>query len=366
MSLRFSLLTAGLLLLTALPMQPPTVQACAAAWGRDGRPVAIVDESAIILWDAAQKVQHFIRWARFDASAPDFGFLVPTPTQPQLSEVSAEIFTTLEEWTAPKVVKQGEWNFEPMLCIIGCAMQAPVDSKMADKAAPVRVLDRQTVGGQDVAVLEADNAEALRQWLDKHGYDARPELTAWLAPYIAQKWKITAFKIAQPSPGNPAVQTAPVRMSFRTDRPFFPYREPAESKDTKNHPGHRLLRVFFVGTQRVQGMLGEALWSANVRWSNALAEARQAELMTDLGLPPDTLSAGARLTVFDDTSSPRQGSDEVWFEPSASQDNILPPDRVERYRIWIPLDAVVLGILLIGLLVYANRRSKKLSQPNMS
>ena len=78
-SLRCTLLATGLILLSMLPLRPRIAHACGPVWGRDDRPVAIVDESAIIVWDATQKVQHFIRWARFDSQADDFGFLVRHP-----------------------------------------------------------------------------------------------------------------------------------------------------------------------------------------------------------------------------------------------------------------------------------------------
>src|SRR5438874_5486403 len=110
---RFFLLTCALLVLALVPIQPPRAEACAAVWGGSDPPVAIAEESAVIVWDAAQKVQHFIRWAAFEAQSANFGFLVPTPTQPELAEVSEGIFSTLEAWTAPKVVTQTEWSFQP-------------------------------------------------------------------------------------------------------------------------------------------------------------------------------------------------------------------------------------------------------------
>lgn len=270
-----------LLILILLPLQPQEAECCASVWRDRDDPVAIVEESAVIVWDSAKKVEHFIRWASFATKAQDFGFLVPTPTQPQLKEVAEGVFATLTQWTAPKIEHKRDWSFAPMFCLFGCAM-APHD---ASKSAAVRVLDRQIVGGFDAAVLEADNAEALLQWLEKHGYVARPELTAWLGPYIADHWKITAFKIAQEPGGGRAVQTSPVRMSFRTERPFFPYREPEEAKaPTSRRDPERLLRVFFIGEKRMRGLLGTTAWSARVPYSNPLDESQRTELVKSLGL----------------------------------------------------------------------------------
>jgi hypothetical protein len=57
-----------------------------------GATVRIADESAIIIWDASSKTEHFIRRATFSSSAHDFGFLVPTPTKPELAEAEDDAF----------------------------------------------------------------------------------------------------------------------------------------------------------------------------------------------------------------------------------------------------------------------------------
>src|SRR4051794_2669758 len=78
----------------------PAARGCAAAWRR-GEKVRVASESAIIVWDAAGKTQHFIRRARFETKARDFGFLVPTPTRPELAEASDGAFDLLERLTRP-------------------------------------------------------------------------------------------------------------------------------------------------------------------------------------------------------------------------------------------------------------------------
>ena len=43
-----------------------------------GKPVVNADQTVIILWDAANRTQHFIRKASFQSEADDFGFIVPS------------------------------------------------------------------------------------------------------------------------------------------------------------------------------------------------------------------------------------------------------------------------------------------------
>src|SRR5689334_19195533 len=75
-------------------------QACCPAGGRL-RSVINADQNVIIIWDAANKTQHFIRRASFKSDGDDFGFLVPTPSKPTLEEAGNEAFEYLAMLTAP-------------------------------------------------------------------------------------------------------------------------------------------------------------------------------------------------------------------------------------------------------------------------
>lgn len=45
-------------------------------------PVAVASETAIIVWDAATRTEHFIRTATFTGTDGSMAFLVPTPALP--------------------------------------------------------------------------------------------------------------------------------------------------------------------------------------------------------------------------------------------------------------------------------------------
>ena len=69
-------------------------------------PVAINEESALIVWDAEHKIEHFIRKATFQTTASHFGFLVPTPSRPELAEVKEALFTTLSQHDLAATVRR--------------------------------------------------------------------------------------------------------------------------------------------------------------------------------------------------------------------------------------------------------------------
>jgi hypothetical protein len=354
----------SLLLIPLLAPQPGW--ACAPA-PRPGQFVRIAEESAIIIWDEKTRTQHFIRRATFDTDAPDFGFLVPTPTEPALAEVNNSAFTDLEYLIRPKVIQKPEItgvDFTPLLFGIFLFNLSAGDRALVESE--VRLLSAQRVAGYDAVVLEADNAAALSRWLDKHGYASSPSLTEWLAPYVAARWKITAFKIAKDASIR-EIGTSAVRMSFTTDRPFFPYREPADQREAKEaQTGDRLLRVFFLGSSRMDGAIGDkasSAWPGQTVWADRISEADR-EKLSSLVPRDSQLAPNTWLSVFEDKSSPRPGTDEVYFTPSKQQVVVQPPPLVRTYGRSFPAPLDLILILIGGpiLLIRWERRRKSAQQ----
>src|SRR5205823_2589292 len=89
-------------LIALLAAIPAPAHGCAAI-GPDHERIDITAEAAVIVWDEANKTEHFIRRATFQSTAYDFGFLVPTPTKPEVAESDDEVFARLAEITAAKI-----------------------------------------------------------------------------------------------------------------------------------------------------------------------------------------------------------------------------------------------------------------------
>ncbi|MDA0982130.1 MAG: hypothetical protein O3A06_03640 [Proteobacteria bacterium] len=81
-----------------------------------------------------------------------------------------------------------------------------------------------------------------------------PELTAWYRHYIEQKWIFTAFKIDGSEASRRLARGKAVRMSFKTERPFFPYREPESGR--RDDGGKRLLPIHLLAEARYEGEIG--------------------------------------------------------------------------------------------------------------
>ncbi len=299
--------------------------ACCPA-GRTGSPVVNADQTVIMVWNPETKTQHFIRKASFKSSAQDLGFLVPTPSIPELAETGNDAFGMLAMVTAPEVIRRRRSESG------GCLACGLVESKSAAPArdANVTVLAEARVAGFDAKVLEATSADALVEWLNQNGYEFSPEVAAWAQPYIVDGWKITALKVASDSPVNAdaaesklpsKLEAKALRISFRTERPLFPYREPdpttaAAALQAKT----RMLRIFFVSDKRYHGELTpEQPWTGSTAWAGKLSPAQTGALDKALQLPPNSLPSQTYLTEFEDLWPYRAAPADVYFAPSKNQ-----------------------------------------------
>lgn len=325
--------------------------ACAPA-PHAGERIAVVEESAAIVWEPAVKREHFIRRATFHGIARDFGFLVPTPTVPELQEVDGGIFDVLAERTRRKTVYETKHRpeFTPLLAMFFLSKRATETA--ANNA--VNVLSTQNLAGYEAAVLETTDAAALNAWLSEHGYATTPDLQEWLDAYVKQGWKITAFKIDKQQ--DAMARSSAVKMSFTTERPFFPYREPASQRDLQGDDPGRILRVWFLGPERVSGTVGSTPWNTELLWSNdpGAAWLRDFERRARLDLP-DSL----RLSAFADYVSPRPGTDDLFFDPATDQRPFVPPPEVITSVQPIPMPLDVVGVLAIGTFFVIRRRRRR-------
>jgi hypothetical protein len=349
----------------ALAATSSDAAACAPA-PPEGGIVRVADEEALIAWNAETGTEHFVRRASFRSSTDAFGFIVPTPSKPELGEVPAQVFDELAVHLRPQIV----WRTSGWDVNAGCTLMA--DKGMAPSAvevasAPsVRVLAEQSVAGYDAVVLAADDPAALAAWLGEKGFAKGPALTEWLAPYVSKRWILTAFKIQSKEPGREgarALGTSAVRMTFETDRPFYPYREPSDQRETLQaaHAAltvpQRTLRIYFASDVRYAGALGDG---GTFPGKTELA----ASVVSPASLR-ELLPERTYLTVFDDRSTPRLGTDDVFFSRAADPSDVsIPPVVVTRPReIFIPVDLAAVALFVTGGAFIFVRRARRRRHP---
>jgi hypothetical protein len=336
---------AGALLFLILPTS--STPACCPAPPL-GRPVVNADQTVILIWDPATKTEHFIRQASFKSEAEDFGFLIPSPSQPDLNESGNDAFPLLGKLTEPETIKKKAPS-GGIGC--GCGAAAPMAAGKANRD-EVRVLDEKLVAGFKAVVLEADSATALVGWLKENGYAFSKEVEAWAQPYVNAGWKITALRVAMSKheKETQTVAASALRMSFKTDRPLFPYREP-DSKTSVNalNANHRLLRIYFVADARYKGELTkEKPWTGTVAWANKINAEDRTKALGLLKLPEDTGPAEWWLTEFEDNWPFQIAPGDVYFSRDDDQSTVKRPPTVEYVSTRWPSD--IMAVALVGFL----------------
>ncbi len=337
----------------------PTPACCPA--GPPGKPVVNADQTVVILWDPETKTEHFIRQASFKSDAADFAFLIPTPNEPELAESGNEAFPFLAKVTAPEIIRKSSGQRRGVGC--GCSGGAVKSAAPPGAAPDVTLLSEKKVAGFNAQVLEATSAAALVAWLKEHGYEFSPEVEAWVHPYVEQGWKITALKVAKEEGQQEEKQlgAAALRLSFKTDRPLFPYREPdpskaAEALDAKQ----RLLRIFFVSDKRFLGELTkESPWTGNVAWSNKLPTEKRDQLLRQLALPETTGPKEFWLTEFEDNWPYKPAPADLYFAADANQNTVKRPPQILYVDTRGPMDATLLGFLALAITPWAWQRWRK-------
>jgi hypothetical protein len=313
--------------------------ACAPAW-RGGDPVQIASEEALVVWDAERRLEHFVRSATFQGGPATFGFLVPVPAFPELAEADERIFERLEKFLEAQRSEVVEWRFEGLT-----SLTLRTKGAAPSRAAGVTVLATARVAGMDAVVLAADSTKALTDWLASRDFDFRQELTPWLSPYIEQDYKIVAFKYARDA-SEPRVGTRAVRLSFRTERPFFPYREPRDA--ARSIPA--LFRLHVLSSTSMIATLGEARipWGGTVRYSGPFT----AE-------PPAFARIGSPwITMFEEVAQKREVAGDLFLEASSVPRPVAAAPLVIEKTWGSPVELALLAVLVAGVTVVLLLRSR--------
>jgi hypothetical protein len=235
---------------------------------------------------------------------------------------------------------------------------APQGAAPAADKAEVRVLEEKMVAGFNAKVLEADNTDVLVHWLKENGYAYSPEVAAWAKPYVEGKWKITALKVAKKKDdaSSKDVTASALRMSFKTDRPLFPYREPDSSKSAASLGAKsRLLRIYLLAEARYQGeMTPERPWSGHVVWSGQLSPESRTKVFEHLRLPPATGESTGWLTEFEDNWPYQVAPADVYFARSEDQSAVKRPPIIQYVQARPAPDGmlfVLAGVMALSLAV---------------
>jgi hypothetical protein len=239
-------------------MHVSDARACGVAYPQ-GSFAKFSTERALIVWDAAQKTEHFVRALTLNGDPETFGVFVPTPTLPKIAKEDDAILDRVAQLLVPPPVPE-----------TGGGGGGPRGATAAALPPSVQVLQRTQLGDFEAVTLKATDANALGDWLARNKFVDKPALRTWEKSYLDKKWLITAVRCTAKGTGDRALQVPTMRMSFKIDAPFFPYVEvPADPADEAayhakydngarggyNYASHEL-EVYVIAQRQMQGMLG--------------------------------------------------------------------------------------------------------------
>ena len=266
---------------------------------------SLAREKVLILYDAEQRKQHFIRELAFRRADERFGFVVPTPTRPEVERVAETPFTTLRD----------RFPFHPVSR--GMIGHGAGSGAGFGKSAGVEVLEVKKIGSFTVSILAATDAKALAKWLADNDLVSSPEADVWLAHYVAMGFFYTAIRYDPTGKVSDTIEAETMRISFATPIPYYPYLEPELPSSSASEP--RLLELWYIGSDPVvpvalQTRGEERRWIRPLQDGNDTLDAREAleaALPTDLRslLPSGTLV----VQTFQDQKTRRSGFRDILF-----------------------------------------------------
>ena len=325
--------TVGVVLVLA-SLSPSRSDACATV-DHGALSTGVMNEEAIIVFDASTKTQHFIRSASFaTGESSDFGFIVPTPSMPTFGEVDQSVFARLAEGYDAARPQETKLELSTML------LKTLSRSVGVGDLRGVTELSTSRVAGMDVTVLRASESAGLSEWLSSHGFSTRPALERWLSHYVARGFFFSAFRYA--STGSNVTTSAP-RITFSTATPVYPYLEPDDSL-----PRFGALRVWLIAPERRAWLDEQPAQDAPELLASTPKLVVPAELA---GLLP---GAKPWVSVFLDNRQLRPRAD-VRFEASTEAE-LLPLPRVKL--ISLPIDGLLCLVLTLGLVAFGVRRAR--------
>lgn len=143
----------------------------------------------------------------FKGDFKDFAMVVPVPTVLQKSDikvVNQQIFTTLNEYSQPRLVEYYDEN----PCQQNNLDEAVVQRSMSGRAPGLRMMAKSDmeykkvkieaqyiVGEYDILILSATESSALKTWLNDNGYKIPAGADEVLEPYIKSNLKFFVVKV---------------------------------------------------------------------------------------------------------------------------------------------------------------------------
>jgi hypothetical protein len=191
-------------------------------------------QKVFITWDPKEKIETFTVQPKFEGNALDFGMVIPTPSQPKLSEMPRDFFKHLAVYSIMKKREMPNSKLIPFawgkdgkpIKITGFGNRLSVLEERMELQPSITVRESGVVGSLDYKIIEAGRADDLFHWLKDNKYSYSGD-EATLNHYVQKKWLFTVMKIdtaqmKRNKDGSFDGEVTPTRFRFASDKLVYP------------------------------------------------------------------------------------------------------------------------------------------------
>ncbi len=156
----------------------------------------------------------------YTGSAPDFAWVVPVPSVPEIDVAEIDSFNELQVSTDPVFMLPPvpDCMFKDMVFESAPSM---AESEMAADDVTVFASGEAGPYVYDVVGTETGNVNALIDWLNENNYRITPEMEPLVYVYVEESMIFLAMKL-QPDQGVQDIQ--PIKMTYESQQPMIPLR----------------------------------------------------------------------------------------------------------------------------------------------
>ncbi|OIN94484.1 hypothetical protein COS81_00615 [candidate division WWE3 bacterium CG06_land_8_20_14_3_00_42_16] len=133
-------------------------------------PVYEAEQKAAIFYDAGTQTENLVLSVKFNGQAKDFGWLIPTPSKPEVEKVASDFFDKLASASKPQknLLEKLKGSSDEGIDLFG--IKTSNIGLGSSETTTVEVWEEKRVGILDIAVLSAVQPDDLFEWIDKNGY----------------------------------------------------------------------------------------------------------------------------------------------------------------------------------------------------
>src|SRR5262245_38752972 len=222
-----------LLAALAVAALAPRVNAACCYFSAKNADILQPAQKVFLTWDPKEKVETFTVQPKFEGNALDFGMVIPTPSQPKLSEMPRDFFKHLAVYSIMKKRELVQSKLFPQLpggggggILYSLGRAAPKIQEQIQRQSTIKIRESGIVGSLDYKIIEAGRADDLFQWLKDNKYHYAGD-EATLNYYIQKKWLFTVVKIdtmqmKRNKDGTFDGEVTPTRFQFTSEKLVYP------------------------------------------------------------------------------------------------------------------------------------------------